>query len=272
MTTFLFWNLNNKPLHKTITNLVLRHDVDVLMFVECTIPPEVMLATLNQQARPQFSLAKDYGICKKVVIYTRFSRKFLTPRFDDTDRLTIRHFKLPALDDFLLAVVHLGSKMSYNGFDQLTESIILADHIRKVEEKIGHSRTVLVGDFNMNPFENGIVNAKGLHAVMTRDIAADKERKIKGKAYPYFYNPMWKFFGDGKNEPPGTYYYRGSTYTTFFWNIFDQVLLRPVAMSFFNNDNLKIISEDGEISFLKNGRPDSSVASDHLPILFKLNL
>jgi len=48
------------------------------------------------------------------------------------------------------------------------ECIRLADEIRREELGIGHERTVLMGDFNMNPFEIGMISATGLHAVMDR--------------------------------------------------------------------------------------------------------
>ena len=58
----------------------------------------------------------------------------------------------------------------------------------------------------------------------------------------------------------------------FFWHIVDQVLLRPDMLDSFRNEELRILTEDGEQSFLsRNGLPNTSVASDHLPLLFKLN-
>lgn len=125
----------------------------------------------------------------------------------------------------------------------------------------------------MNPFETGLVSAAGLNAVMTRQIALRETRTVKGKEYPFFYNPMWSHFGDAGGTPSGTYYYSGARHREFFWHIFDQVLIRPALIDSFQNESLKILSTDGAISFLSNrGVPDPSVASDHLPILFELNL
>ena len=67
----------------------------------------------------------------------------------------------------------------------------------------------------MNPFEEGVVGAKGLHAVMTRRIAAKGSRVVQGKEYPFFYNPMWGLFGDRQDSPSGTYYYSASEHTCF---------------------------------------------------------
>jgi hypothetical protein len=56
---------------------------------------------------------------------------------------------------------------------------------------------VLVGDFNMNPFQEGVVAANGLNAVMARRVAARRRtRVVQEREYPFFYNPMWGHFGD----------------------------------------------------------------------------
>jgi len=124
----------------------------------------------------------------------------------------------------------------------------------------------------MNPFENGVVNSGGLHGVMNRSIAARNTRIVNSKTYTFFYNPMWNFFGDMKS-PPGTYYYYKSEPKVYFWNIFDQVLIRPELLSRFDTNDLQILTSDGEISFLNDqGLPDTRIVSDHLPIIFKISL
>jgi hypothetical protein len=84
---------------------------------------------------------------------------------------------------------------------------------------------------------------------------------------------MWGRLGDETEGPPGTYYDQRSKHVCFFWNMFDQVLLRPELLPFFRNEEMKILTEDGDESFVnQTGLPDDSIASDHLPILFRLNL
>lgn len=127
--------------------------------------------------------------------------------------------------------------------------------------------------FNMNPFEDAIVAATGLNAVMDRMVAARRTRTVLAHEYPFFYNPMWGHFGDSIEGPSGTFYDGRSEHVTFFWNMFDQVLIRPELLSMFRNEDLKILGGISETSLLTaNGLPNASVASDHLPILFRLDL
>ena len=74
-------------------------------------------------------------------------------------------------------------------------------------------------------------------------------------------------------EAGGEYHYVKSVHKNFFWNMFDQVLIRPELLSSFSHDSLQILTAIGNTSLLsKNGRPNLKVASDHLPLLFTLQL
>jgi hypothetical protein len=269
MLTFLFWNINKNPIAEIIKNLVDQHQVDVLMLVECEIAPGKMLEALNAESQAEFSLS----ICaqKRILVFTRFSREFMMPVYESA-RMTIRVITLPEQQDFLLAVVHFPSKIDWSGESQSFEVIELIKEIRTIERKLGHTRTIMVGDFNMNPFETGMVAASGLNAVNSRKVAYRNSRTVQGKNYHFFYNPMWEQFGDSNDRPGGTYYIARSEQVAYYWNIFDQVLIRPEIMNYFRNEDLKILTSDSVASFLSvRGIPKSKV-SDHLPVFFKLNL
>lgn len=271
MRTFLFWNLNKKRLEQLVADLAQLHDVDVLILTECEIPTHVMLEALNRKANPKFHLTE--GECRAIVIYTRFSSGFLQKMFE-TARLTIRRLGLPDTDEIILAAVHHPSKIHWRDASQNAECYELSSSIRRIEDEEGHRRTVLVGDFNMNPFQEGVVAANGLNSVMSRRIAARrKTRVVQDREYPFFYNPMWGHFGDAVDGPSGTFYRGSSEQVEYFWHMFDQVLIRPELLSIFRNEELKILTGVSETSFLTgNGLPKRSVASDHLPILFRLEM
>jgi len=271
MTSFLFWNLNRKPRQEIVANLALRYEVDVLMLVECSIAPEVLLKTLNRHRTAEYRYAPG-TLCRKVEIFTRYPRQFIQPKYEE-NRLTIRSLTLPATTGILLAVTHFPSKLHWNDPSQTAESVELANSIRIAEKQAGHSKTILVGDFNMNPFDDGVVIANGLHGVMSRRIAEKRQRVVQAREYPFFYNPMWNLFGDATPGPPGTYHYKNAEHKVFFWNMFDQVLIRPDLLPLFRNEDLKILASDGDVSFLSSqGTPDAKIASDHFPIFFKLEL
>jgi hypothetical protein len=240
------------------------------MLAECITPPKVMLELLNPERGSQFHLSGSAR--HKLVIYTRFFRQFLETKYEHRS-YTIRRLRLPGRPEILLVVTHFPSKRHWHERSQAAECRELAAEIRQAERDAGHTRTVLVGDLNLNPFEGGVIAANGLNAVMTREVALRRTRTIQARRYPFFYNPMWGRFGDATAGPAGTYYYERAEHEIFFWNMFDQVLLRPDLLGVFENEDLKILTDDGKRSFLSTrGLPDDRVASDHLPILFKLHL
>jgi len=258
-------------LDRMVGNLAVAYDVDVFILAECALSPGRLLTTLNGRGTGLYQYVPRVG-CEKIEIFARFPHEYLIP-LSETDRLTIRRLNLPGLTEVLLAAIHFPSKLRWSAESQAHESVVLAGLIREAEREVGHSRTVLVGDLNMNPFECGVVSAAGLHGVMTRGVAQRGDRIVQGRMYPFFYNPMWGLFGDATPGPPGTYYRAGSEHVEYFWNMFDQVLIRPELLPAFDNRDLKVLESDGEASLLSAaGTPEDSAASDHLPVLFKLRL
>jgi len=92
---------------------------------------------------------------------------------------------------------------------------------------------------------------------------------VQTRPYKFFYNPMWSHFGD-RAAAAGTYYYESAEPLCYFWNIFDQVLLRPELLGGFTHERLRIVTEIAGVSLLTDGRPDRTLASDHLPVLLQL--
>lgn len=268
---FLFWNVKKNPVGPILSKIVEAHSVDVVILAECRDPGEILIE-LNDTNDNQFHLPDTPGL--RVVVYTRFLRKFIETAHSE-DFFTVRLITLPQTEPLLLAALHLPSKL-HKTDSQEYQSFVAAqvsDKIRKVEGEYGTSRTVLVGDLNMDPFEKGVASAHGLHAVMTREIARSGKgkRQVVRDFYPFFYNPMWGRFGDTTEGPPGTYYRRGSEPTEYFWNTYDQVLIRPDLLDSFDERSVQVLTEFGERSFLtKSGVPDKTRLSDHLPLLFAL--
>lgn len=272
MIRFLFWNINRKPLQHRLARLARYHDVDVVALAECVLSPAEVLASLNGGAGEPYR--ETMSLLDTIAVYTRLPRQALhTIQDDPASRITIRRVDKGRQKDFLLVVAHFPSKLYWSNESQVQPCAELAHVIRRWEERLGHSRTVLLGDLNMNPFETGIVASYGLHATMARSVADREMRTVLGREYPFFYNPMWGHFGDALDGPPGTYYDSRAEAVTYFWNVFDQVLIRPSLLGAFRNETLKILDTDGAESLrTAGGLPDHSSGSDHLPIIFELDL
>ena len=274
--TFLFWNINAKNILPSITRLVEQYNVDVLILAECQITSVDMLLALN----PVGQAAAFYQVqilCERIALYTRFPSDFVLPQVDE-DKYTICSLRLPGEEELLLVAAHLLSWREALESTLYDEAQLFASEIRRVEDQQGHKRTLVIGDLNLNPFSAGVVSATGLHATMSRSIALQRTRQAQKKDYPFFYNPMWSQMAErfdaqtGAYSPPGTYYYRSSDHVCYFWNTFDQVLLRPDLLDRCNDAHLRVITSTGDANLLTSraGIPGGEHGSDHLPIMFKL--
>jgi hypothetical protein len=270
---FLFWNLKKLPLQARIAELALEYQVAVIVLVECTIDPAKVLAALNATGMMGFTCPSGpAGAVGGINVFVRFPASALLPVYDDpNNHVTIRRLIPNRSPDLLLVVAHLQSKLKWTGNEQAQGAVRLARKIDDAEKCYNHRRTLLVGDLNMNPFEDGVVSSEGLHGVMTKQTAIRGSRTVDGEDRPFFYNPMWRFFGERPDGPPGTHYYAtGGKPIALYWNMFDQVLVRPDLMDALRE--VKIVDRIGHQSLLgADGQPDVSVGSDHLPLLFVLD-
>ncbi len=187
--------------------------------------------------------------------------------------MSVRRVRSLLGPSFLLVCAHLASKMFQSDDDQADLAHRLAWTIRDEEKREGHARTVVVGDLNMNPFERGVVGSEGLQAVMDRRVALRGARVVQGVARDFFYNPMWSRLGDDSAGPPGTYFSERSSPFSLFWHTFDQVLLRPALLPYFDATSLAVLVKVGDVSLLRHdGTPDTRIGSDHLPLVFSLDM
>lgn len=275
MMTFLFWNSKNANA-RLIGQLVAEHSADVLVLAESSVDPSFVLDEIEKADGARFSVDPQR---ENVAIFTRFPGSKLGHEYEER-HLSIR--RIPSTPtDILLVAVHLLSKTGgISGPEQTALVPGYACEITRIEKKVGHKRTLLVGDLNMSPFDDGMVQATGFHAIPSHRIATERgkknhkgERMVDGKYYPFFYNPMWNCFGDERNGPPGTFFRDKANIISHFWYMYDQVLLRPALVERFVHKDLKILTCCGTTSLVNgDGEPDQDNASDHLPILFRLDL
>lgn len=266
MPKFLFWNLNQQDLPQLVSGLARQELIDVFILAECGTEPWRMMEALNAE-RSDYQFG--YSNCERLRIFTRFDSRMMPPLVE-TERVSIRRLDLPGRYSLLVVGAHLPSKVNTSDESQVFESVYLARLIEDAEKSEGHRRTLLLGDLNMNPFEPGVVSARGgLHAVMSRQVARKLWRTVQHENYRFFYNPMWSHMGD-RTDAGGTYYYDGSEAVCYFWNMYDQVLLRPELLVNFAPEHVRIVTEIDSVPLVANGRPDQSVASDHLPVMVEL--
>jgi hypothetical protein len=274
MLTIIFWNVGGLERGQVCARLAHRSSATVLLLAECP-QPRMVLAALNPPGRvARYHLLPNPAPPDetRVEVFTRL------PPSEWNQLLLDRYYSIFGLvrhnsPELLVCTAHLPSRLHSSEREQDDGLRRLSQAIIEVESGRGHSRTLVVGDFNADPFQYGVYSSSGLHAVPTRLLALQDSRTVSGVAYRFFYNPMWRFFGDSTPGPPGTYFWRSSQHDVRFWYLFDQFLLRPDLLQYFVDHDLDILTSDGQVALSspRDGRPSRATGSDHFPILLRLN-
>jgi hypothetical protein len=259
------WNTNLRVLAPLLHEWATQHALNVLVLLECGVPLALLLETLNAQDDALWFPTR--GLCSRVTVLTRFPEAFIIAEAEG-ELHTIRRVKLPGIPEILLCGVHLHSRLRMDEASLSFAAVELARAVEDVETRRNHQRTVLVGDFNMDPYEHGMVAANALHGMMSSRSARKRTRTIDKRDYSMFYNPMWAYLGERHGSPPGTYRYWSAKHVLREWHAFDQVLLRPQLIDWFPPGELRVLDRIGQTSLVSAaGYP---AVSDHLPLVFEL--
>jgi len=268
----LFWNIRGRPLEALVAQAAIEQDVDIVILCEHADRTAHIETALNKAApsRRTSFVKPVLASHSSLALFSRLTHGRLSPVTEH------RHCLVHALarskgDELLIASVHLQSPLHQSANDLLLLAQESANLIRDQERQRGHRQTLVVGDFNMDPYHPGMIASHAFHAVMDRRLAMEESRMVQGLEHHFFYNPMWSRLGDDSQGPPGTFFYRKASPECHFWHVWDQVLVRPAILRHFDGARLSVIAQVGGTSLLDHrGRPNSKKYSDHLPIVFEI--
>lgn len=263
---YLFWNTAKNSINDILIEIVKNYSIDIICLAEYEDNIIDLIKKLSSNHYDYFHIPQI--ACRRIQIITKYKPGQIQ-HYPETSYYTIKKLPHDTLGYQMLICVHLPSKlhMDEQGYLALTNQ--LRRDIEDAESQANNNNTIVVGDFNINPFESSMVSAHSLHAIPSRKTASRLERRIYGQNYSMFYNPMWNLFGDFE-ETPGTYYYSASKHLCYFWNIFDQVIVRPSIADCIAKNSLKIITNIKDINLSStNGNPNKTF-SDHYPLYFEI--
>jgi hypothetical protein len=294
--TILFWNIRgNQPktlptrkpfLLRSLARMAVAHAADVIVLAEPALAKTEVVGACNRGlAGPYYDVPSG---SEKLHFFSRVTH----PSFP-TDRLWIervsgnpkarvsvqelRSLKVTVGGVHCLSQIDLGSARARE-----EHAAGLVETVRLVEKDVNHTRTVLIGDFNMDPFDPGMTAPRGFHAMISVELTRTVPLRASRGRTNCFYNPTWSLFGDrsfaetatGVRKPlraPGSYFYDDSREPTHhFWHVFDQVLVRPDLIPHLRW--VQPLTTDGTDEFLTAaGRIDEKRFSDHLPLIVRFH-
>lgn len=258
----LFWNTHkNVDINLTICDIVTENNISMIVLAEYEANGDELLKTLFIEYG--INMKRYYSSCERIKIFG--THENVEARFDS------EHATIQIVDGKdIFCCVHLNSKI-YSDNENYREILIeqLIQEIQIVEKDLKTDNTIIVGDFNLNPYDPSCISARYFHGIPVYEEAKRKTRVVAGCEFSMFYNPMWRLLGNEK-QPYGTYYHNNNNTINTYWNIYDQVIIRPTLKNRFVEKSLKIITETQSKYLLDiNGHPDKNI-SDHLPIIFEI--
>lgn len=148
----------------------------------------------------------------------------------------------------------------------------LREGIEKREQAMLHTRSVVIGDFNMEPFSESMTTPEYMNAASCVTVAAQNSKAARHQTQiRYFFNPMWTLLGSWRsNRQPGSFY-RNDVSASVQWHMIDQVLVRPDLIFSLQAGSPVILASAGKTPLTT---PSGAIASisDHLPVLVTLDI
>ncbi|MCW6088166.1 endonuclease/exonuclease/phosphatase family protein [Clostridium sporogenes] len=266
----MLWNVDKKNLVPTIMQLVNENKIDILALVEMEKSHNDYLISELSKIDIRFKKHEVLKIENGISLFGRENVKVSTLKEDNHYSVYKVYLEKELI---LLFVVHLASAMYKDEEARNNRASSLSRIFEKIEAEVfGETdyKSIVIGDFNLNPFATGIIGAYGFNATLCLTKAKKKLRTVDGDKKLFYYNPMWRLMG--KDEVVGGTYFNDSDQTdkSFYWYTFDQVLIRPGILEKFPLEQLKILNMVEGESLLSKHKIDKVKFSDHLPIKFEI--
>ena len=250
-----------------MTELILEKDCDIIILAEYADNIQILCGLTNILSKDEYIPIPNNGGCEK--IKGLIKKKYNIEVVLEQSRYQIVIIRT-TLYKLIVAMIHNISKLTPSEEEQKENLRIFHQDICAEEKKHQTKNSIAIGDFNVNPFEVACIAANTLHAIPFLEEVKSSNRIVQDRLYQKFYNPMWKFYGN-REVPYSSYYLDNSgKHINYYWNAYDQIIIRPELINAFEDDSLTIIIETQNHNLLKNKKPDKENYSDHLPLFCTL--
>ncbi|MBJ8056124.1 endonuclease/exonuclease/phosphatase family protein [Bacillus cereus] len=192
LTGFPHWNLKRKDLSGEIKELVSRRSFDILFFSETT---QKTRKALDEVLRPMGYTHRTQLLGNvRVALFEKYQQSEIL-LIKEERRFTIIIYNFGG-EKYTVVGVHLDSPVSYP--DESDRYVVAKDEYSTIAfyiETYKVNNMVIIGDFNMHPFDRGMVSELSFKATHCKQTA---QALSKGK--DYLFNPSWKIFSNDLTE------------------------------------------------------------------------
>lgn len=260
MFNILFWNLKRNSIENFIIDCITERNIDIAVFSEFD---SIDFFKIENALGKMYSRIITVQNNKKVTLIAKTT--FMVTHIQSQSRYSIYSIET-AVKNYLLAAVHLEDRRNYQISDRTNTIQHLIADIEQTERLFKCNNTIVIGDFNANPYDEELLSKYAFNAVLFKTIIDKSEftnpTTLKQKR---FYNPILHYISED-TKMYGSFYYEQNTGTPY-WHCLDQVLIRKNLINFLKHvEYLKTINGR---DLLINMIPNKKI-SDHLPLLVNL--
>ena len=160
---FLFWNTHNtKDINSILCGMIVEQKANIVILAEYEDIIEDLIYNLDLKG-VRMNVYPSIG-CDRLII--------LGNTKDIRQSRQSKYYSMQIIkNDMLLCSVHLPSQM---WADERTQTLAFQSVVRDIElaeEDGGIDKTIVVGDFNQNPYDDGCLGACGFHGIPIADEA-----------------------------------------------------------------------------------------------------
>jgi exonuclease III len=277
--TFLMWNLKKKVGEKldALKELYDERKPDFLLLIETEIDDsEIIRLSQNNLRSVMLNDKKTIRLYVSTNINIQvINEEEMEMEASEGKRKQIKErlifFKLNINNENILLVgIHFPSKFNHTTSVQQQIMKRWKGWIEGQERLLKTDKTILFGDFNLNPQEIALYSHEGLSAHST----INNSSKVKTQ----YYNPMWATLGDfiyktDTPKVPDTYFHDigEDNIDEIHWNVLNGLLMKSSMVPYFLKRDLEIITNTKGHSFFSNNQIELNY-SDHLPVQFKFKI
>jgi len=263
---FIFWNINKKPLVRELAELISESGCGLCVLAESSdgIVNQVVLC-LNEEYGIKCSVFANPGCDRIAFIVIGTLEISLLNQNKYFSLVKIRGNK----GDVIAGFVHLPSQ-SYASMDSIGAVCAkLHEKVAEEERRCNIKMSLLMGDFNVNPFDSPMIAFRNMGATNGQQCSRRGTITSYEESKELFYNPMWTLYAKYK-ERPGSYRYLTTANHVLTWHFLDQVIIRPSLIDYFDFDALSLVMGTRNFNYLNQNQAPK--VSDHLPLMCEIDI
>lgn len=261
MLNILFWNLNRNSIEKNIIECLVENNIDIAIFTECNA---IDIVQIEKNLGQMYVYIEGTQKDTKIMVIAKTTLEVTI--IQQQNRYSLCYVK-NAIQEYLLVGIHLEDRRNYKIADRINLTIKpLVNDIVQAEKSFECDNTIVIGDFNAEPYSEELLSKYSFNAVLFKSIIEKSEfTNPDGLRLKRFYNPILHYISEDTGMY-GSFYYE-KKHDTPYWYCLDQVLVRKALVD--NLAHVEYLKKINSTDLLSKMIPNKNI-SDHLPLLVKL--